>query len=226
MYNIYRWIIDGPLEVTGVFFTFTPAAGARLPGRITKRTSDHLACQILRSFNVSLGGSGVRQVEVGEEVEVELTRVSRGWGGSVFMQGRLAGNTQQQVELSTETSPEDSGIDSEVATPDSRQIIKKRNKKLVFDESVSEDMEIVKEEMSETLSEPVKEKKRKKKKKEKGEQGETNQDPASIMIKVEEDMKLDPESLIVEKKSKKRKHGGDITNEMNDSGHKKKKRKT
>eukprot|EP00090_Calanus_glacialis_P008489 TRINITY_DN16846_c0_g1_i1.p1 TRINITY_DN16846_c0_g1~~TRINITY_DN16846_c0_g1_i1.p1 ORF type:complete len:275 (-),score=109.52 TRINITY_DN16846_c0_g1_i1:70-852(-) len=173
-------VYDSPqvhIDVQGMFFLFSPEIGGKIPGVVNKKSPGHLGCLVHDTFNVSLlAGEGEKEVKVGSQVMMEVTRVVWGHKSMPIIQGKLVNKEQMEVE----EADFDSGIDSTL----SQEVKVKKSKKRKRDDEEGESEEKVKkskkrkkeveEEELESLQikeevvdeEEIKSKKKKKRKKE------------------------------------------------------------
>lgn len=144
---------------------------------MNKKSPGHLGCLVHDTFNVSLlAGEGEKEVKVGSQVMMEVTRVVWGHKSMPIIQGKLVNKEQMEVE----EADFDSGIDSTLSHKEVK--VKKSKKRKRDDEEVDSDEKVkkskrkkeVEEEELESLQikeevvdgEEIKSKKKKKRKKE------------------------------------------------------------
>merc|ERR1740124_1315657 len=86
-------LYDSPtvhIDIQGRFFLFNPQIGGNLPGVVNKKSPGHLGCLVHDTFNVSLlAGDKERDVKVGQQVVIEVTKVMWGFKSLPVIQGKL-----------------------------------------------------------------------------------------------------------------------------------------
>jgi len=131
-------VYDSPqvhIDVAGMFFLFSPEVGGNLPGVVNKKSPGHLGCLVHDTFNVSLlAGEGEKEVKVGSQVMMEVTRVVWGHKSMPIIQGKLVNKEQMEVE----EADFDSGIDSTLSQKEVK-VKKSKKRKREDDEGESEE---------------------------------------------------------------------------------------
>jgi len=167
-------VSDSPaihVEVTGLFYIFSPQIGSVLPAKVNKRSEKHIGCLIHETFNISLMGDRMdSSVSPGEVIMIEVTKLFWGHRSVPVIQGRLLSERDNVPE------PEyDSGIDSSAAgvTPDqedlntntnSEETPSRKSKKRKREEEIMDSAEASESIRDESLNNsPAKKKKKKKK---------------------------------------------------------------
>lgn len=158
-------VYDSPavhIDVEGKFFLFSPEVGGKLPGVVNKKSPGHIGCLVHDTFNVSLlAGDKEKEVKVGSEVVMEVTRVVWGHNCMPVIQGKLVKRDQmEEVEADF-----DSGIDSTLGQEEKIKKSKKRKRELAEEEEEENQSreKRIKEEVVEEEANKTKKKKKKKK---------------------------------------------------------------
>merc|ERR1712066_95729 len=86
-------VSDSPaihVEVTGLFYIFSPQIGSVLPAKVNKRSEKHIGCLIHETFNISLMGDRMdSSVSPGEVIMIEVTKLFWGHRSVPVIQGKL-----------------------------------------------------------------------------------------------------------------------------------------